>query len=156
MWTSQPTQTRGQVFKANQDANIAKRTTAVKAVVPVFVGDIHAKINADSAKDIQQKVFVYNIADILRDPTLYTKSAFAKAIGTSLGTPYPEELILFTDGVVDAAKDQDYEVRIRAETITIDFTNVAILVEDRIAAEKIAAEVAEAAKLKAAADKVAQ
>lgn len=153
MWaTRKITQTRGQIFKTEQDALIAKRAAAVATVIPTFLDDVQRKIDLDRTKDIQQKVFVYNVAEILRDNTLYSKGYFEKAVAGSQTIPYLEELQLFANAAVDAAKNQDYEVRVGGESqfITIDFTNVATLAEARIAAEKIATEAAEASKLKAA------
>lgn len=164
--TTAPTPTIGQSIIAEAKILEDRRATAMKTVPPYIVQDAQTKIRNDISKIPTQRVFVYLVADILKDTTLYSKGYFEKACGTTDKTPTVGELTIFANAIATAATNQDYEVRIGSIdstgiTVTIDFTNTTTLAEQRIAdevakAKTIADEAANAKTIATAVDKIAQ
>ncbi len=163
MWgKSKPAQTFGQTFEEIRRKNEAARAAAMKPIVQHFVEDVKRIVQHDSEKDPSQKVFIYHTADILTGDvpavvnitTLVMRHYFKAACGKSTPTPTADELTLFSDAVLVAAINQDYEVMVQHNggLITIDFTNTEKLAAERIAAESVAA--AEKARIASALDKI--
>jgi len=137
MFSSKPTMTRGQAFEKERQRRLTNRAEAMKNVASYVVQDVHTQIDIESKADPTKTLFTIYLPDILANPALYSKSYFDKACGSTNNTPYITELVMFANAVLDASADQDFEVRIEAggQRVTVDFTNVTQIAENRIVAE---------------------
>jgi hypothetical protein len=142
MFSSTPTQTRGQIFENERQRRLVNRIEAMKTVTPQVVIDVHKQIDEESKADPEQTVFHIYLAQILEESKWYSKGVFEKACGNTKKVPYYTELAIFANAVLDDSTGKDFTVRVEGngQRVCVDFTNVASLAETRIA------ETAEAAK----------